>query len=296
MAEEKTLKVTYFDKKPIVCPACSREYQYEKLMSGSGRLIAGKLTDELRRLYQPSKKYGRVNPLIYPVAVCPDCLYAAFLDDFTKLPEKNADKVRQFTDRRIQLVMQTVGPVDFSEPRNDKAGAASYILAVSSYSFFEKNASPTVKRGLCSLRGAWLFNDIIEQTEAGEERDRYAWIQDILYRKAYTFYSAAFELYQKGQELIEGFVLGPDTDKNWGYEGFLYTVSQLCLKLGFMEEDLEKRALSYISTKRIISKLFGSGRASKSKPSEILDMSRDLYDKLDAYIKEIEETLGKKFE
>lgn len=296
MAEEKKIKVTFFDKKGLTCPACSREFQRELLMSGSGRLIAGKLTDELRRMYQPSKKYGRINPLVYPVVVCPDCLFAAFAEDFPKLPEKNADKVRQFTDRRIQLVMQTVGPVDFTEARTDLAGAASYLLAVSCYSFYEKNASPTIKRGLCCLRGAWVFNDIMEMTEPGEDHDRYAWVQNILYRKAYKFYSLALDIYQTGQETIEGVAMGPDTDKNWAYEGFLYTISQLCLKMGFLEEDLEKRALEYLKTKRIISKLFGSGKASKTKPSEILDMSRVLYDRLDTYIKEIEEALGKKFE
>ncbi|HOG64530.1 MAG TPA: DUF2225 domain-containing protein [Spirochaetota bacterium] len=296
MAEEKNVKVTYFDKKSIACPACSREFQREVLMSGSGRLIAGKLTDELRRLYQPSKKYGRINPLVYPVVVCPDCLYAAFPEDFSRLSEKSTDKMREFTDRRIQLVMQSVGPVDFSETRDDRAGAASYILATSCYSFFDKSISPTVKRGLCCLRGAWVLNDMVENTEPGEDRDRYAWVSNILYHKAYKFYSDALDLYQKKVETIEGIALGPDTDKNWGYEGFLYTVSQLCLKLGFTEDDLEKRAMSYLGTKRIIAKLFGSGKASKSKPSEILDMSRILYDKLDAYVKEIEETLGKKFE
>ena len=39
------------------------------MMTGSGRLNAGELTEELRRLYIPSKKYGEVNPLIYYIVV-----------------------------------------------------------------------------------------------------------------------------------------------------------------------------------------------------------------------------------
>ncbi|MCK5268513.1 MAG: DUF2225 domain-containing protein, partial [Spirochaetes bacterium] len=75
---------------------------------------------------------------------------------------------------------------------------------------------------------------------------------------------------------------------------FLYIVSILQFKMGFLEKDLEKRAKKYIVTKRVISKLFGTGKSSKSKPSMILDMAHDLYDKISQYIKEIEAELGKK--
>lgn len=286
------LRITYYLKDNIACPVCEREFPREELLSGRGRLIAGRLTDELRRLYEPSKKYGKINPLNYPIVVCPDCLFAAFQADFNKLPERSAEKARSFTDRRIQMIMQTFGPLDFNEKRDDMTGAASYLLAVNSYSFFDKSVSPTLKKGMCSLRAAWCLGDLEEEIKDG----KFAHIQNIMYRKALEFYSTMLEFSQTGEETLEGIVLGPDTDKNWGYEGFLYIVGILNLKLGFLEPDLEKRGRKYLETKRIISKLFGRGKASKSKPSEILDMSRDLYDKLSEFVAEIEEELGTKLE
>ena len=296
MAEDKNLKATYQDKKATSCPICANEFFREVLMSGGGRLIAAKLTDELRRLYQPSKKYGHINPLIYPVIVCPECLYAAFPEDFSKINSKKCDDLRNFTERRRQLVLQTVGDVDFFENRDDRAGAAGYILALSSYSFFDTGICPTLKRGLCALRAAWLMNDLVEGSEDADEKEKYAYIQKLLYKKANEFYSSSLELLQSGKERNDAVVYGPDVDKNWGYDGYLYTLSNLAMKMGYLIEDIEARAQSYVKAKRSIAKLFGSGKASKSKPSEILDLSRNVYNQLDAYVKEIEESLGKKFD
>lgn len=295
MAEQE-LRITYYEKKPLECPVCEREFPKEKLLSGRGRLIAGKLTDELRRLYEPSKKYGKLNPLNYPIIVCPQCYFAAFEKDFRKLPNESKEKAMSYSNSRTQLLMQTVGQVDYDEKRNDLSGAASYLLALNSYSFFDKNVSPTFKKGLAALRGAWLFGDLRDASEDDDEKKKFSYIQDMLYKKAYFFYRKMLDIQSSGEELLDGIQLGPDTDKDWAYQGFLYIVGILTLKLGFMESDLEKRAKMYIEAKRIVSKLFGSGKKSRSKPSEILDMSRDVYDKLTEYVKEIEEELGTKLD
>jgi len=299
LSKTEELKLTYYLKDNVACPVCERQFVREELLSGRGRLIAGKLTDELRRLYEPSKKYGKVNPLNYPIAVCPDCLFAVYIEDFKKLPEANIEIARSHTDKRVQMIMQTFGPLSFEEKRNDLSGAASYILAVSSYSYFEKNVSPTLKKGLSALRAAWVLGDLKDLAEEGEntpDAEKFGYIQDIMYRRSLEFYDKMLTYSQSGHEVLDGMKLGPDMDKDWGYQGFLYTVSTLRFKLGFMEKDLEKRAKMYLETKRVISKLFGRGKASKSKPSEILDMSRDLYDKFSQYISEIEEELGISFE
>jgi uncharacterized protein (DUF2225 family) len=296
LAEDKNLKITFIDKNSTTCPVCFNEFYREALMTGSGRLIAGKLTPELRRLYQPSKKFGRINPLIYPIVVCPECLFSAFSEDFSKLNKKYVEQLREFSERRTQLVRQTFGDIDFLENRDDRAGAASYLLAISCYSFFDAGASPTVKRGLCALRAAWLLDDLIQITTDEDTKARYTHVQEIMYAKANQFYFASLDLMQTGKESTEKVALGPDVDKNWGYEGYLYTISFLALKMGYLTEDPEARAIGYVKAKRVISKLFGSGKASKSKPSEILDMSRELYDQLNSRVTEIEETLGKKFD
>ncbi len=74
--------------------------------------------------------------------------------------------------------------------------------------------------------------------------------------------------------------IGPDYDKNWGYEGILYMCAILTLKVGILEPDMNKRIENFEKTKRYLSRLFGSGKASKSKPGALIDMTRDLYDRM----------------
>ncbi len=81
--------ISFFFFLIIICPVCHAEFHREDIRTGRGRLIAGDLTDELRRSYQPSKKYGEVYPLFYPVTVCPECYYAAFQGDFTEIPDNS---------------------------------------------------------------------------------------------------------------------------------------------------------------------------------------------------------------
>ncbi|HOM11543.1 MAG TPA: DUF2225 domain-containing protein, partial [Spirochaetota bacterium] len=64
------------------------------------------------------------------------------------------------------------------------------------------------------------------------------------------------------------------------YDGILYMCAILTLKVGAKEPDIHKRIENFERTKRYLSKLFGSGKASKSKPGPLLDMTRDLYDKM----------------
>ena len=81
--ETKQTTITFYSKEQIECPVCNAKFRREELHSGGGRLIAGNLTDELRRLYEPSAKYGVVYPVIYNMTVCPKCLYSSFPQDFS---------------------------------------------------------------------------------------------------------------------------------------------------------------------------------------------------------------------
>jgi hypothetical protein len=250
----------------------------------------------LRRLYEPTKKYGKVNPLNYPISVCPNCLFSTFKEDFNRLPEKSIELVRGQTSRRVSLLEQSIGLISFEEERTDLSGLASYLLAIHCYSFFDKSAAPTIKKGICALRAAWMLGDLSEESEDEQAKEKYIYIQNIMYRKAHGFYEASLQYLQTGEEKVEGVFLGPGIDKNWGYEGILYMTSSLQFKLGYLEKDLEVRGQKYLIAKRVISKLFGRGKASKSKPSEILDMSKDLYDKMTEFVKQLEEELGHKLD
>jgi hypothetical protein len=85
---------------------------------------------------------------------------------------------------------------------------------------------------------------------------------------------------QSGKEpLSGGRNFGPDTDKNYGYEGVLYLTALLELKYG-SRLDPGRRAAALGESKRAIAKLFGLGKSSKAKPGPLLEKARDLYDNL----------------
>ncbi len=270
-------KVSFRHKNITVCPVCSTEFSREELFSGGGRLIAGKLTDELRREYQESKKYGKIYPLAYLVTVCPGCLYAAYPKDFdTPLPEEII-KLKELTPARKSAVNKFFGRLDFNEDRNLRLGAASYMLSVDCYSIRNKKVAPTFKNAVSSIRAAWLFNDLA--LEIPEKP--YKKISVFFYKKAYQFYLKVVDLVQTGGEPVDAAGnMGPDTDKNWGYDGILFITAILTIKIGSKDPDINKRIENFEKSKRYLSRLFGIGKTSKTRPSELLDKTRDLYDKI----------------
>jgi len=274
-------KVSYREKSATKCPVCSYEFFQEKMLTGGGRLIAGKLTDELRRLYEENKKAGKIYPLSYIMAVCPKCLYASNMQDFNTITPDEAMNIRNATNARIQTVKKFFPDLDFSADRTLSHGAASFMLAVDVYGLRNKNVAPTFKRAVSSIRAAWLFDDL-----AKEHPDSpYKKISNFFYLKSYGFYEKVLELFTTGAEPVEAAgSLGPDYDKNWGYEGVLYLYSVLTIKLGIKEPDIKKRIEVFEKTKRILSKVFGIGKSTKNKPGALIDMTRDQYDKINSLL------------
>src|SRR4030042_515846 len=145
---DKNLKISYRQKNPTVCPICSFEFHREEMFSGGGRLIAGRLTDELRRNFDVSKKYGKVYPLVYGLTVCPSCFYSAFQKDFENIEAAEIDKIRDLTAARKNAINKFFGGLDFNSDRGLHTGAASYMLAVDCYSYRNKKMAPTFKIAL----------------------------------------------------------------------------------------------------------------------------------------------------
>ena len=281
-------KVTFFEKNQTVCPVCEAKFYREDLLSGGGRLIAAELTDELRRRFEPSKKFGLIHPLVYPVSVCPTCNYAAYARDFTALPVEQVRKAEVNTDERREAISLIFPELDFSSPRTLKDGAASYFLAIMCYDFFDKRANPTFKAGLSALRGAWLFSDL----HASFPADNYDYLSRLFYRKARFYYTLSLEREQKGQEAFDPTLnFGPDLDKNFGYEGVIYLAGYLDYKFGSVAQP-EKRVETLDIAKRLIAKVFGVGRASKSKPSVLLDKAKEVYERIGEEIERIKEKEG----
>lgn len=284
-------EVTFYSKNEIQCPVCGVNFKREDLLSGRGRLNAGELTNELRRMYIPTQKFGEINPLLYPVTVCPNCFYAAFVDDFTRAKDKTYDKLREYQNVRAQYLIKIFGKVpDFLERRDLTAGVASYILAVSSYPFFErKKFSPTIKMGISSLRLAWLFGDLMTATK----EPHYGELQQGFYKKAAEFYDQALANQSNASEPLDYCPwLGPDTDVNYGYDGFLYVSAVLKYKMSIYMEDPFQKVKVFESTKRILSKVFGIGRKAREKPEVLLNMARDMYDKIGVEMDELKAKLG----
>ncbi|RPJ07085.1 MAG: DUF2225 domain-containing protein, partial [Spirochaetaceae bacterium] len=170
---------------------------------------------------------------------------------------------------------------NFREPRELAEGAASYMLALASYELFKNFYMPTFKRGICCLRAAWLCGDL-HRKHPGENYD---YVSTVFYRKAKYFYTMSIERDQKGEEGLNAKAnLGPDSDKNYGYDGILYMSGYLEYKYGLsVEPERRKKTLEYI--KRLFSKIFGIGKASKNKPSVILEKAKDIYAKINEELK-----------
>lgn len=272
--EDRELKVSFLSKKSYTCPACNVTFHKEELLSGGGRLIAGMLTDELHRLYEPSLKYGDVFPLAYQAAVCPECWFASMDGDFSQLPPSGRTRVRGEEAQRKAETLLVFPGLDFSKPRGLIEGAASQYLTLRCYDFYGKEFSPTIKQGLAALRTAWLLDDL-DKKYSGQHYD---WLAVAFRKKAQYFYNEALAREQQGTENMSGLkIYGPDTDKNYSYEGMLYLCAYLRYEYG-PSHDVAERTASLEDARRTIAKLFGMGKSSKDKPGAFLELARRIYD------------------
>jgi hypothetical protein len=267
-----------------VCPICDAKFFREDLLSGGGRLIAGDLTKELRRLYEPSKKFGAIHPLAYPITVCPICYFAALPQDFTSVPDASVKKAEVNTDDRRQSVSSIFPQLDFTSPRTLREGVASYFFAAMCYDFYDRKSNPTFKAGLASLRAAWLLSEI-HKSEPGENWDH---LGLMFYRKAHFYYSLALERESAGQEAFDAaLAFGPDLDKNYGYYGVIYLAAYLDFKYGPVL-DPQKRIVALQYARRMMAKIFGVGKSSKNRPSAILDNAKEVYEQMGAEIEKLQ--------
>lgn len=279
---EKAPTITFYAKDQTECPICNAKFKREELMSGGGRMIAGVLTDELRRLYEPSAKYGEIFPLVYTMTVCPKCHYAAFQQDFCILDKESLNRIYEKMQDRYESIKKLFTGINFTAARTLNEGAASYYLAMLCYEEVDPKYSPKIKQGVCALRGAWLFGELGKKYP----EENYTYISDLLYRKALFFYRRAVELETTGKEMIANLKsFGPDLDKNYGFDGVLYLAALLEIKYGSLA-DPEKRQERLAYHRRSLAKMFGLGKSSKNKPGPLLENARALYDRIVSEMKD----------
>ncbi|HRW25251.1 MAG TPA: DUF2225 domain-containing protein, partial [Spirochaetia bacterium] len=215
-------------------------------------------------------------PLIYEIEVCPACFYAAYKPDFMAAGAKFDDALRERTEARVEETQRVFSPIDYQSPRSLLCGAASYYLAIQCYEIFSKEFAPTVKCAISSIRAAWLCHDL----HAKAPTENWDYVAGLFYRKARFYYRAAIELEQSGKEPYSSQRnLGPDTDKNYGHEGVLYTAAILELKYG-PNDDQAIREERLKAAKVSVARMFGFGKKNKSKPGPLLEKARDLYERL----------------
>lgn len=273
MAEEK---ISYCAKNETVCPICRTQFFREQLLS-RGRLNAGELSDELYRDYLETQKYGEIYPLVYPVSVCPNCLYAAYASHFDNPGKDDCLQNLQAGFEERKNVVQPIFPnLDFSRNRSLKEGIASYILAALCYQHFPPSKVPTFFIGLSFLRAGWLARNL-HTKESGENYNRLA---EILLRKAAYFYSQILVNDQNKTEDIESVPYhGPDLDNNYGIDGIYYLQGVLQLKYGSVN-NIPERIRSLKAARTAVSRIVGFGKSSKEKPSALLELGRALHKSL----------------
>ena len=165
---------------------------------------------------------------------------------------------------------------DVTKERTLLDGAAMYYLALLSYEQLDPKYAITFKRGLISLRLAWLCSEL---QELAPDRN-YGYISQVFYRKASFFYQQTLLNETGGVETISDVTnFGPDIDKNYGYDGVTYLSALLEYKYG-QRDDLQSRYQALAANKRAIARLFGLGKTSKSKPGPLLEHARALYETL----------------
>jgi len=279
---DREAKVSFQSKEEYTCPVCQTIFNREEMLSGSGRLIAGNLTDELHRLYEPSARYGEIFPLIYIATVCPECWFAAADRDFMDAPKSIREKAEKDSQDRMEDTKLIFPDIDFQKQRDLKSGTASLCLLVRCYEYFSREFSPTIKQGIASLRAGWML-DIMNEKYPDQHYD---WLATLFKKKSNYFYNEAIRREQNGKETLSGLkIFGPDTDKNYGYDGALYLSALLKYKYGYIDEpDLRYPALD--EAKRTIARIFGVGKSSKSKPGPLLEHARALYDNINKELNE----------
>ena len=269
--------ISFWSKEKCTCPACQKQFDKEEMLSGSGRMNAGDLTDELHRNFIPTERYGEIFPIIYKIGACPNCHTALFWDDFNQIDDTaSLDAIAEDAKARKAAVELIFPHYDLRHQRTLLDGAAMHYLALLCYTKVDAKYTPTAKCAILSIRLAWLCKDL-NRIIPGYNYD---YVSEVFYRKALFYYQQTLIKETTGDESVGTIPnLGPDIDKNYGYDGIIYLCGLLEYKYG-QKDDMALRGKKLDEYKRSIARIFGLGKSSKNKPSALLEHARALYETL----------------
>lgn len=274
---KKQVGISYWSKDKCTCPVCKKPFEREIMRSGNGRMIAGSLTEELHRNYEPSAKYGRVYPLIYEIGACPNCYTAFFWNDFKeKFEASDLDLILQHMEKRKKMVENIFPYFNLKKERTLYDGVAMYFLALITYDDIGGYLLPTMKKAIISLRLAWLTHEM----DIHCSDHNFGYVSQQFYAKALFFYQQAIYCETDKSEKSSNMAnMGPDMDKNYGWDGVIYLCGLLEYKYG-QKTDIQMRLKKLQESKTAIARIFGLGKSSKNKPGPLLEHARNLYDLL----------------
>ncbi len=275
--EKKKAAISYWSKEKCGCPVCKKNFEKEVMLSGNGRMIAGPLSEDLHRTFEPSARFGRIYPLIYDIGACPNCYTALLWSDFKDLKKKEIqDRLFFSREERKAKVNEIFPHFSLTHERSLYDGCAMYYLSLLSYNEVDHDLLPTMKSAFLSLRLAWLTRELDEAVPD----HNFSYISDVFYRKSLFFYQQAIinETTKTEKSSTLG-NFGPDMDKNYGWDGVIYLSGLLEYKYG-QKEDIQLRLKKLSEAKTAIARIFGLGKSSKDKPGPLLEKARDLYDLL----------------
>ncbi len=138
---------------------------------------------------------------------------------------------------------------------------------------------------MSSLRASWLC----KRMDAENNNDNFDYLARIFYRKSAFFYRQVVENEQSGKETIENTAnFGPDIDNNYGFDGVIYLAGFLEYSYG-QKGDPEERLRRLKKSLTVISKIVGMRKASKTKPSTLVENAIELHGEIKKEIKKLEE-------
>ena len=287
--EEKKPSVSFFQKEKTVCPVCNEKFHIETMYSGRGRVNTGDTLYDLRKLYLPTEKYGLFNPLIYYVIVCPRCFYATVPEDFNAIVDNGQIiyQCKNATKERKEFIINIFGKLpDFYRNRDHYLGGISFILSLLTYTLFNNNFSVNIKKAAMSLRTSWFIYDLCSEEDKSEgEREKYRSIYYYFRYLAWSFYDQFLLETQINVKSIENSKrMGPDVDKDYGFNGAVY----LSALLGYENKEfcqdqnyLIKRFKEY---RQMLNTLITKGK--KNLPIQFLEMNKALLKTIHVFIKE----------
>ena len=276
-SDKKKPAISYWSKEKCNCPVCKKAFEKEVMLSGNGRMIAGELSQDLHRTFEPSAKFGRVYPLIYDIGACPHCFTALLWADFKELKKKeDQDRLFEKREERKKIVENIFPHFSLTHERSLYDGCAMYYMALLTYNQVNPDMLPTMKSSFLTLRLAWLTRELDEAVPD----HNFGYLSEVFYRKALFFYQQAIiNETSKAEKSSTLGNFGPDMDKNYGWDGVIYLAGLLEYKYG-QKADIQLRLKKLSESKTAIARIFGLGKSSKDKPGPLLEKARDLYDML----------------